>query len=134
MSDVHAMHAAVVISATDTAYLLDVFDKVTQVATRYAPVPVRIPHRLNVLLQDMAEAAACAATCAQVPSEPELSDFRPDDLDTPKTAAQRLNTTESNVRQLCTRGTLAAMKRDGRWFISPPSVDEHKTTRTRKRA
>lgn len=134
MSDVHAIPAAVLISPTDAAYLLDMVDKVTQIAKQYAPVPVRIPYRLNVLLQEMAEAAARAATCAQVPSEPQLSDFTPDDLDTPKTVAQQLNTTESNVRQLCARGTLAAMKRGNKWLISPASVDDYKTTRTRKGA
>lgn len=131
MSDVHAIHAAVLISRADTVYLLAMFETVTQVASRHAPV--RIPYRLNVLLQDMAEAAACAGTCAQVRYEPKVSDFGPDVVGV-KAAARRLNTTEANVRDLCARGTLAAMKPGGRWLISLASVDEHKAARGRKGA
>jgi hypothetical protein len=82
--------------------------------------------------------ATCVGTCVdastQVVETLRVSQLEADGaevIDT-KGAAAILGTTEANVRDLCTRRSLDAMKVGGRWWIVPASVDEHKTNRRKE--
>jgi hypothetical protein len=131
MSEIRAIPGGVVlISPDDAAYLARWGYALAQVAAQR--LGVRIPNQLKVIHHNLADAATCAGTCAQVPETPEMTQSDPNLID-PKTAAQRLGTSEANVRDLCTRGSLDAMKTKGRWWIVPASVDDHKTNRSRSR-
>jgi excisionase family DNA binding protein len=96
---------------------------------RLAPVPL-VPRLSNLRRQLAAYANACDNTSAQVDFGEVLQHS---ETITTKQAALRLKTTEANVRDLCNRGRLAAMRPGGRWRISRESVEEYRLAREQKR-
>lgn len=83
-----------------------------------------VSSELLALLDRMREACSmsCATQPAQVAEVDESPEWEPMDLINVKEAAELKRTSESNIRQRCARGSLAAVKIGGEWRVSRASV------------
>jgi Helix-turn-helix domain len=121
---------------SDVAEMLEEYDFLMRIAWQHRE---RIPQCIVARRRELAELTTCATTCADLrgdaPGALGGSQFGPGIIG-PKKAAEILETTEANVRDLCKRHRLIAMQPDGpggSWYIVKASVDDHKA-RTRKGA
>lgn len=117
------VHAALVLEGRDLA-LAATSVQLAVNAARANAAGAAVSRELLELLDRMRDACSmsCATQLAQVAREDESPEWYPSDLITVREAAAMSGTTESNIRQRCGRGSLAAVKTGGEWRVSRASV------------
>jgi hypothetical protein len=102
---------------------------------RGRPLPAQWRRQIAAFIE-----ATCVGTCVDASTQVvealnmSQSEAKRTEVISPKQAAAILETTEANVRDLCSRGRLDAMHVGRRWWIAPQSVENYRLERERRTA